>query len=148
MANEITGGDLYHLWRVGKVHLPRVADVYYDAASLAGGGGSGGSDGGFRENAPAYPGATYAMTSTVAAAWSGVSGEMQEMFTDIGTVILDAAEGVETAIQTFIGSDCVNDDELQVFLADKNKHDPDNPASNPPVPGDEDYPVPPEGSPR
>lgn len=145
MAVPITGGDLWHLWRVAAVHLPRVADVFYDASRLAGGGGSDGSDsGGFRDNAPAYPGATYAMTSTVAAAWSGVAGEMQSMFTDIGTTIVDAAAGVNSAIKTFIDTDCVSDDELQKFLADTNKHDPDNPLSNPPVPGDDDYPVAPE----
>lgn len=145
MGTEITGGDLWHLWRVAEVHLPRVADVFYDASRLAGGGGSdGSSDGGFRANAPAYPGATSAMTSTVAAAWSGLASEIQTMFNDVGTTILDAAEGVGAAIQTFIDSDVVSADALQVFLDDKNKHDPGSPASNPPVPGDEDYPVAPE----
>ena len=145
MATEITGGDLWHLWRVAEVHLPRVADVYYDASRLAGGGGSdGSSDGGFRDNAPAYPGAASAMTSTIAAAWSGLADEMQAMFNEMGATVLDAADGVGLAIQTFIVSDAVCADALQVFLSDKNKHDPGGAASNPPVPGDADYPVAPE----
>jgi len=37
--DKIMGGDLYRLWRVSDVHLPRVTDVFYDANRKINGAG-------------------------------------------------------------------------------------------------------------
>src|SRR5688572_16510212 len=101
----VTGGDLYHLWRVSEVHLPRIADVYYDANRLISGAASGNDEGGFRVNT-SYPGApSAAMTSSVGAAWAMVRDEMQAMFAQIGQTVLTAGEGVRMATQAFVDAD-------------------------------------------
>jgi hypothetical protein len=135
----VTGGDLYHLWRVSEVHLPRVADVYYDANRLVAGGAGGNDEGGFRDNQSVYPGSS-AMTSSVGAAWAMVRDEMQAMFAQIGETVLTAADGVRMATQAFIDSDETGSNELAKYLSDPNNHNPNDPASNPPLPGADDSP--------
>ena len=145
---EIVGGDLYHLWRVSDVHLPRIADVYYDATRILNLGKSSatGPDDvsydtdAFRENTPAYPGATSAMTSPVAAAWEDLRNEMQSMYAQIGETVLTAAEGIRKATQAYIDADMVNADALADYMADPANHNPADPASNPPVRGAADHP--------
>ena len=143
MADKILGGDLYHLWRVSDVHLPRIADVYYDANRILSGAkasGAGGQDtDAFRESAPAYPGAT-AMTSPVAAAWAELRDELQRMHAQIGETVLDAADAVRRAIETYVEADLVSADALAVYMADPANHDPADAASNPPAEGADDHP--------
>lgn len=135
---EIVGGDLYHLWRVSDVHLPRIADVYYDAGRLIA-GAAGDDTGGFRANTPAYPGSTY-MSSAGAAAWSALRDELQRMYAQIGGTCLNAAEGIRRAHQAYVDADMASADALSQYLADPANHDPNDPASNPPKEGDDDYP--------
>jgi hypothetical protein len=144
---RIVGGDLYHLWRVSDVHLPRIADVYYDANRTLNGGKSTSTGPfdvtydteAFRESTPAYPGAT-AMSSPVAAAWADLRDEMQIMYAQIGETVLNAAEGVRRATQAYIDADLINADALTNYMADPANHDPTDPASNPPAPGSAEYP--------
>jgi hypothetical protein len=138
MVANVTGGDLYHLWRVSEVHLPRVADVFYDANRLLGGAAANTGDS-FRANTSVYPGASF-MTGSVGAAWDELRGEMQAMTEQIGTTILEAAEGVRQATQAYLESDIRSKDLLSRYLADPASHDPYDPASNPPVAGAEDSP--------
>ncbi|MEQ4306029.1 hypothetical protein ABNF97_32360 [Plantactinospora sp. B6F1] len=135
---EIVGGDLYHLWRVSDVHLPRIADVYYDA-SRALGGATGDDGGGFRANTPTGPGGTI-MSSAGAAAWGALRDEMQRMYTQTGGTILNAADALRRARQAYVDADLASADALSQYLADPANHDPNNPASNPPAEGADDHP--------
>ncbi|BBH70720.1 hypothetical protein ACTI_74050 [Actinoplanes sp. OR16] len=150
MAENVTGGDLYRLWRVSDVHLPRVADVFYDANRLLG-GAAGGSDA-FRVNAYAYPGASV-MTSAIGAAWQELRGELQLTMAQVGDTVLDAARGVRTAALVYNETDIDNAGELLKvdgiggklgdYLSRRINHDPGDVASNPPSPGSgEDYGIP------
>ena len=138
MVANVTGGDLYHLWRVSEVHLPRVADVFYDANRLLGGSGRNSGDS-FRDNTAVYPGSSY-MTSSVGAAWENVRAEMQAMMAQIGTTVMDAAQGVREAREAYIAVDEANRKLLEQYLHDPLNHDPNDAASNPPAAGAEDNP--------
>lgn len=137
---EVTGGDLYKLWRVSQVNLPRVADVFYDATRSLGGAADGNDEGGFRENEAAYPGATTAMTSTIGNAWAKARDEFQQVLVDVGGSVMKAAQGVSNATQLFVDTDQVGADALQVYLDDPAKHDKGDEASNPPAEGADDNP--------
>lgn len=132
MAAEVTGGDLYQLWRVSEVLLPRVADVFYDANRLLG-GSTGGSDS-FRVGGPAYPGSSV-MSSAIGTAWEDLRSEMQAMMEQIGTTVLDAGQGVRVATQAYLDVDVANADLLREHLADPHNLIPGDVASHPPVPG-------------
>ena len=146
MAESVTGGDLYRLWRVSDVHLPRIADVFYDANRLLG-GAAGGSDA-FRANAPAYPGASV-MTSTIGAAWQELRNELQLTMAQVGDTVLDAARGVRTAALVYNEADLANADDLLKtdsiggklgdYLSRTVNHDPADTPSNPPLPGSDEY---------
>jgi len=135
---EIMGGDLYHLWRVSDVHLPRIADVYYDA-SRGLGGATGADEGGFRDNTPAYPGASV-MSSAVGAAWAALRDEMQAMYTETGQTILNAGEALRRAQRAYVEADMARSDALSKILSDPDYHNPNDPASNPPAENAPDHP--------
>lgn len=136
---SIVGGDLYHLWRVSEVHLPRVADAYYDAGRAIGEARAYDADA-FRSDMPSYPGATSASYSPVGRAWAQLCDELQRMYAQIGGTCLAAAEGLRRARQAFVDADLANADALSDYLADPTNHDPDDPSSNPPAPGSADDP--------
>lgn len=138
MVADVTGGDLYHLWRVSEVHLPRVADVFYDANRLIGGPGRNSGDS-FRGNTPAYPGASV-MTSSVGAAWEGVRAGIQAMTEQLGSTVLDAAQGVREARQAYLDVDTANAAKFDAYLKNPANHDPSDANSNPPVAGSADDP--------
>ncbi len=137
MADEVTGGDLFKLWRVSEVHLPRVADVFLDANRLLG-GSTGGSDS-FRVNGQAYPGSAL-MVSGVGAAWENMRTELQAMMEQIGVTVLDVAQGVRVATQAYIDVDAENANLLRDYLDDPNNLDRTRPASNPPAAGSDEDP--------
>ncbi|MBN1170987.1 MAG: hypothetical protein JXA67_02330 [Micromonosporaceae bacterium] len=162
MANTIAGGDLYHLWRVAEVHLPRIADVYYDANRALSGAKTTYAQVGpgeahlppevthdtdaFRQNTSSVPASAgyYAsqasMTSSVGAAWEALRNELQSMYAQVGTTVLDAAGGIRRAMQDFVDADLTSADELSKYLVDRTNHNPNDPASNPPVRGADDHP--------
>jgi hypothetical protein len=137
MVAEVTGGDLFRLWRVSEVHLPRVADVFYDANRLL--GGSQGGAGSFRAGAPAYPGSSV-MTSAIGGAWEVMRSELQAMMEHVGTTVLDAAQGVRNATQAYLDVDTANAELLREYLDDPRNLNPADASSNPPTAGSDDDP--------
>lgn len=135
---EVTGGDLYCLWRVSEVLLPRIADVYYDANRMIAGAAAGNDEGGFASNTPVGAGAAVTYSAT-GAAWAAVRDELQDTFAGIGTVVLDAAEGVRIAREAYEKTDAEAAQEFKRILADPTSH-PKDPASNPPAPGSDEDP--------
>ncbi len=125
MADDVTGGDLYVLWRVAQVHLPRIADVFYDANRLLGGNAGSSTSRAFRANEAAYPGSSF-MTSSVGAAWEDLRVEMQLMMEQLGTTILDTAEGVMKAAHAFEEADLSNAELLDDYLRDPANLNPDD----------------------
>jgi hypothetical protein len=141
-APKVTGGDLYHLWRVSEVHLPRIADAFYDGTRLLAGGESSGGEAdtdAFRANQSAYPGST-AMSSGVGAAWEMVRDEMQRGLAQVGDTVLEAAAAVRQATQVYLTEDAHNANLLNAYLQDPHNHDPNDIANNPPAPGADDDP--------
>jgi hypothetical protein len=132
MAEEVTGGDLFHLWRVSDVLLPRVADVFYDANRMLGGSTDGGDP--FRVNGPAYPDSSI-MSSSIGTAWEDLRAEIQAMMEHVGTTVLDAGQGVRNATQVYLDVDTANANLLRDYLADANNLDATDAPSNPPLPG-------------
>ncbi|MBO0867411.1 MAG: hypothetical protein J2P15_02500 [Micromonosporaceae bacterium] len=138
---KATGGDLYHLWRVAYVHLPRIADVFYDATRLLAGGKS--DEDAFQKDVPAYQRATdgNGMSGLVGPAWATLRDEIQQGFAQVGETVLEAAEGVRTAIEAYLKADGnASRNILSLYLADPANHDPHDPASNPPVRGSNEDP--------
>ncbi len=121
------------------MHLPRIADVYYDAGRIVS-GAKGNDAEGFRASMPAYPGAASAMSSPVGAAWAELRDELQRMYAQVGETILTAAEGIRTATQAYVDADMASADALSRYLADSTNHNPNDPASNPPAEGADDNP--------
>jgi hypothetical protein len=131
---------------VSDVHLPRIADVFYDANRVLG-GAAGGSDA-FRVNAPAYPGASV-MTSTIGAAWQELRSELQLTMAQVGDTVLDAARGVRLAALVYNETDLANADDLLKtdtiggklgdYLSRAINHDPADAPSNPPLSGSNEY---------
>lgn len=117
------GGDLHHLWRVSEVHLPRIADVYYDA-----------------NRAVAGLTASGALAGSVADSWDDLRAELQGMFAQVGDAVLAAADGVRLATRVYVDADQASADALAGYLADPANHDPASPESNPPVAGADDDP--------
>jgi hypothetical protein len=120
VPEDVTGGQLYALWRVSEALLPRVADVFYDATRAVAAAG------------PA--GLTFAQRS-----WNSVRYELQDMYADIGGVVLDGATGVREARLAYEATDAEAARELQDILNDalRNSTDPD---IAPPAPNSEDDP--------
>jgi hypothetical protein len=145
MADDVTGGDLYVLWRVGEVHLPRIADVFYDANRMLGGNTTGSTSRAFRPNEAAYPGSSF-LTSSVGAAWEELRVEMQLMMEHLGTTVLDTGRGVMNAAHAFEEADLANANLLNDYLRDPANHNAEDPLANPPAGWATDYPGMPYGS--
>ncbi|MEU4619314.1 hypothetical protein AB0G04_04935 [Actinoplanes sp. NPDC023801] len=155
MAENVTGGDLYRLWRVSEVNLPRVADVFYDAGHLLG-GATGGSTA-FPAHDSAYPGASVKV-SALGSAWEELRSSMLSIVTHMGDVVMETARGVRVAREMFDRVDTENGKSiLESYMgpADgtlapgaKRGHDYSEPASNPPTPGTSEQPVRPYQAPR
>jgi hypothetical protein len=123
MTDHVMGGDLYALWRVSDVHLPRITAVYYDANRTVALSDSAG------------------MAPAVAASWTELRTELTRMYAQIGETIDTAAVSLRQATQAFIDTDQANAQALSKYMSDSANHDYGNPASNPPQPGDNDYPA-------
>lgn len=121
LPEDVTGGDLYALWRVSEALLPRVADVYYDANRLV-------------AAADGAAGLTFALTM-----WNTLRYELQDMYAEIGGVVMDAATAVREARLAYEATDTEAARNLQSILADPWQNSTD-PAVAPPAPGSEDDP--------
>lgn len=135
---DVTGGDLYRLWRVSEVLLPHIADTYYDANRLIGTAAAGNDEGGFAANTPVHSSSSVTFSAT-GGAWADVRDQLQEALAELGTTILDAADGVRSAREAYEASDARAAQELRRYLKDGKSH-PSDPASNPPVPDSDDDP--------
>lgn len=156
MGDSYTGGELIHLWKVGNVHLPRVADVFYDSNRLIAGGTStttpipGAPDhippetsndtDAFRQDTENPAGAT---SSTVGAAWGALRDEMQALFAFNGNAVMEGGKAINKALEAFVEQDLTNADTLPTYLDDPDMHSKD-PDLNPPEPGADDHPGEPE----
>ncbi|GIJ20807.1 hypothetical protein [Micromonospora lutea] len=129
MPEDVTGGELYALWRVSEALLPRVADVYYDANRAV-------------AAADSASGLTFALTM-----WNTVRYELQDMYADIGGVVMDAATAVRDARLAYEATDAEAARELQGILADSLRNSTD-PNIAPPAPNSEDDPGQPIPAPR
>src|SRR5690606_34886199 len=124
---EIVGGDLYGLWRVSEVHLPRIADVFYDAGRAIGAAqpvrfrGVASS----RLDVPVMP-------APAGAAWEELRDELLRLYAQVGDTVLVAAAGLRRAREVFVEADLANADALRNYLATPGMHDPNASASNPP----------------
>lgn len=128
---QILGGDLYHLWRVSDVHLPRIADVFSRAIDAIAGVPAG--DAIFRADASIYIGGP--THSSVGEAWDDLRAELEQLLKD-AILSIDCAEyGLRKAQQAYVDADLASADALSKYLADPINHDPLDPASNPPPRG-------------
>ncbi|GAA4951437.1 hypothetical protein [Actinoplanes utahensis] len=157
MPENVTGGDLYRLWRVSEVNLPRVADVFYDAGQALG-RAAGGSTA-FPARDSVYPGASFKV-SALGTAWEDLRSTMQSIMIEMGDVVMDTARGVRVARELF---DRVDQESgktlLEAYMGPEGTsvtvaepggragHDYSEPASNPPVPGTPEHPVRPDSAP-
>jgi hypothetical protein len=80
------------------------------------------------------------MSAETAAAWADMRDELQVMAADIGSTVVDAAEGLRAATQLIIASDDSNAEELARYLKNPNLH-PTDAESNPPGAEDPGTPV-------
>jgi hypothetical protein len=131
----VTGGELLTLWKVGRVELPKIAQVYLDAIeSLAAARGP----------AAAYfqPAGARAAESTsgqIGPAWLRVSDELAETLSVCARSTVAAADGVGRAISEHTGTDADGDGsvtepgrDLARRIHDPNEIDPADPDQNPP----------------
>lgn len=124
MADHLTGGDLFQLWQMSDVQLPRIASVFYQANhEIAGAGGEG------------------ALSSVTAYGWQQLREEMQLMFAQVGDAVMAGAEGVRRAARLYVEADLASSEDLERYKRDSASFDPADPAANPPAPGAPDHPT-------
>jgi hypothetical protein len=140
---EASAGDLLTLWKVGRVELPKIAQVYRDAiesiAPTADAGallviptGDTGEDAG-------------TPIGTVFRAWAEVRDELLRILTGCADRAAAAGEAVGRAISEHTGTDADGMNAttaagqlLWQMIHDPNEVDPGDPDQNPPAPSDED----------
>lgn len=138
MGSNITGGDMYHLWRVSDVHLPRVADLFYNTNQSI--SGAGGSDA-FLADQASGPGGSI-MSSATGQAWSELRSVILNVLGYNELSVNAACDGLRQARKDFVDADMVSSDALSKYRNDDTNHDPDDAKSNPPdqKPGKPDMP--------
>lgn len=135
MAN-VTGGDLHRLWRVSEVHLPRIADAFYDASQAL--GGAAGDRSAFPADDVGSPGTGF-LVSSVGGAWEELRFTMQAVLTHMGDVVVETAQGVRVATEVFNRTDGENAEGiLEAYHREFGNTDAN---SLPPAPLSSDYPV-------
>jgi hypothetical protein len=135
MAN-VTGGDLHRLWRVSEVHLPRIADAFFDASRTL--GGATGDQSAFPADDVGSPGTGF-LVSSVGGAWEELRFTMQALLTHMGDVVVEASQGVRVATEVFNRTDSENAEGiLEAYHREYGNSDVN---SLPPAPGAADYPV-------
>jgi hypothetical protein len=135
MAN-VTGGDLHRLWRVSEVHLPRIADAFYDASQTL--GGAVGDRSAFPADDAGSPGTGF-LVSSVGGAWEELRFTMQAILTHMGDVVVETARGVRVATEVFNRTDDENAE--GILEAYHREHGNTDVNSLPPAPWSPEYPV-------
>jgi hypothetical protein len=132
---EVTGGELLTLWKVGRVELPRIAQVYLDVINgLAAGRGAAAA---FFQ--PSAGGAPESTAGQVGPAWQRACDELTETLSLCARDTLAAADAVGRAITEYTGTDADGTgsltepgQDLWHRIHDPNEIDPADPDQNPP----------------
>ena len=137
---EVTGGELLTLWKVGRVELPKIAQVYLDAIDgLAAAGGAAAAH--FRPSAAGAPEST---AGQVGPAWQRVCDELAETLSLCARNTLAGADAVGRAIAEHTRTDADGTgsltepgQDLWCRIHDPAEIDPADPDQNPvPRPAD------------
>jgi hypothetical protein len=134
---EVTGGELLTLWKVGRVELPKIAQVYLDAIDgLAAPRAAAAAY--FQPPAAGEPEST---TGQVGAAWQQVCEELTDTLSLCARYTLGAADAVGRAITEHTGTDADGTgsltepgQDLWRMIHDPNEIDPADPDQNPAPP--------------
>jgi hypothetical protein len=135
---EVTGGELLTLWKVGRVELPKIAQVYLDAVDgLAAARGAAAA---YFQPAAGEPEST---GGQVGPAWQQVCDELTETLSLCARYTLAAADAVGRAITEHTGTDADgtgsrtdSGQDLWRMIHDPNEIDPADPDQNPAQPPD------------
>lgn len=132
MAN-ITGGDLYSLWKIANVALPRVAAVYSSASSSMG-GSEGSIQGAYVTGEGQYGQPTYGGSME---AFTNCYNEFHHILALTGSNIMDTSAALNKAIEEFRGQDGTASSDFDSIIAGEKvdgvqHHDPNDPNQNPP----------------
>lgn len=139
MNDKVTGGDLFKLWQVANVCLPRTAKTYTDASGGLG-GTTGGTDGGtqfsdteaFQKSDSMSPHGEPG--GRVFASWSALRDEMHLIMGTTAQNLLYAQEALNTAIAQYQEEDdSLAADLTNNYLNNPEKHDKNDPSQNPPT---------------
>jgi uncharacterized membrane-anchored protein YhcB (DUF1043 family) len=130
---EAGAGDLLTLWKVGRVELPKIAQVYRDAIeSIGPTAGVGALVGDMGEDAGLA-------TAAVFRAWADVRDELVRILSVCADRAAGAGEAVGLAIAEHTGTDADGTDaatpagqQLWQMIHDPNEVDPGDPDQNPP----------------
>ncbi|GLZ78125.1 hypothetical protein Afil01_29320 [Actinorhabdospora filicis] len=130
MGEQVTGGDLFKLWQVANVYLPRAAKVYTDVnAGVA--GTSNGEIGAFGrgENASGHLDG-----GRVLAAFGPLRNEFQWIIADTAQYLLDAQTALNKAIAEYGKQDAAAAADFRNnYLNNPDKRDTSDPSQNPPT---------------
>lgn len=128
---NITGGNLYSLWKIANVALPRVAAVYSSASGDMNGtqGTSGSFQTGSGDHGP--------IMSPIYPEFAKLRDEFQHILADTARNLIDSQAAVQKAIEDFTETDSQSGRELDKILKGKEidgtqYHDPNDPNMNPP----------------
>jgi hypothetical protein len=134
---EVTGGELLTLWKVGRVELPKIAQVYLDAIDGLG-VARGAAAAYFQSPATAAPASA---ADQVGPAWQRVCDELTETLSLCARSTLAGADAVGRAITEHTrtdadgtGSPAEPGQDLWRRIHDPNEIDPADPDQNPPRP--------------
>ena len=141
---DVTGGDLYKLWKVANVDLPNVAGVYTSGSSELG-GNQGDLRGAFATGSEGPHGSV--IYGGPCEAFYNLHTEFQHILAQTGQNLLDTAAAVNKAIELFSEEDGEAAASLDAILDGEPYdgvplHDPNDPGQNPPEtpPGEPDFP--------
>jgi hypothetical protein len=134
---DITGGDLYSLWKIANVALPRVANVYTDAIPSVSSTESAAQS--------AFDGAgqgTYGSTmGNVYPAFCNLRNEFWHVLSGTATNLMDCSSAINKAIEDYKAQDSGAATDFENIMQGKEVdgvqlHDPSDPTQNPPTGGD------------
>ena len=131
---EATGGELLTLWKVGRVELPRIAQVYLDAID----GLATARDAAAAYFEPSAAGAPESTGSQVGPAWQRVCDELTDTLSQCARNTLAGGDAVGRAISEHTrtdadgtGSPTAPGQDLACRIHDPNEVDPADPDQNP-----------------
>lgn len=140
---DVTGGDLYSLWKIANVALPRVAAVYSSSSSSMG-SSEGQIEGAYQDGTGRYGQPTYGGSME---SFQKCYNEFHHILALTGRNLMDTIDSVNEAITEFREQDSAAGAQLDSILKGEEidglqLHDPNDPNQNPPdeMPTDPDKP--------